>query len=113
MTIYCYICIESRVSWDKLFTLAYPDQVLTELKFWRHNVEKLNCKPLKFCRPSSIIVYSDASNVASAACTVELSNKVCHKMWNEIEKKQSSTWREMRSIEQALLSFKDVFMVKI
>ena len=107
MTIYCYICIESRVSWDKLFTLAYPDQVLTELKFWRHNVEKLNCKPLKSYSPSYIIVYSDASNVAGAAYMV------CHKMWNEIEKKQSSTWREMRSIEQALLSFKDVFMVKI
>ena len=72
MTRYCYICIESRVSWDKLFTLADPDQVLTELKFWRQHVEKLNCKPLKSHSPSSIIVYSDASNVAGAACTVEL-----------------------------------------
>jgi len=112
MTRYCYICIESRVSWDKLFTLAYPDQVLTELKFWRQNVEKLNCKRLKSYSPSSVIVYSDASNVAGAAYTVELENKVCHKMWNEIEKKQSSTWREMRAIEQALLSFKDVFQGK-
>ena len=71
MTRYCYICIESRVSWDKLFTLADPDQVLTELKFWRQHVEKLNCKPLKSYSPSSIIVYSDASNVAGAAYMVE------------------------------------------
>lgn len=85
---------------------------MTELKFWRQNVEKLNCKPLKSYSLSSVIMYSDVSNVAGAAYTVELENKVCHKMWNEIEKKQSPTWREMRAIEQALLSFKDVFQGK-
>jgi hypothetical protein len=33
-------------------------------------------------------------------------------MWNSVEKDQSSTWREMKSIELALSSFKDQFQGK-
>ena len=33
-------------------------------------------------------------------------------MWNELERCKSSTWREMRAIEQALLSFSTLFMGK-
>jgi len=30
-------------------------------------------------------------------------------MWNDSETLKSSTWREMKAIEQALLSFRNVF----
>jgi hypothetical protein len=55
---------------------------------------------------SSVIIYSDASSVAAGDHTVELDSKVFHTNWSENEKSNSSTWREMRTIEQAMLSFK-------
>jgi hypothetical protein len=42
---------------------------------------------------SSIIIYSDASNVEAAACTVEIDRKNFHKMWTTDEALESSTWR--------------------
>jgi hypothetical protein len=30
---------------------------------------------------SSVLIYSDASNIGAAAYSVELENKVFHKMW--------------------------------
>ena len=59
---------------------------------------------------SSIVIYSDASDIAAGACTVELKSNFFHKMWNSVEKVQSSTWRKMKAIfELALSSFKDQF----
>lgn len=40
---------------------------------------------------------------------LRLKIKKIHKIWNVCEKGQSSTWREMKAIELALLSFKDKF----
>ena len=109
MTRYSYMCIETRSCWDNILIILYPNEVLRELIFWRNNVKSLNCKYLSSYSPSSVFIYSDASNVACGAYTVEIQSKVFHKMWNEFEKKQSSTWREMRAIEQALISFKKEF----
>ena len=61
---------------------------------------------------SSVVIYSDASDIAAGACTVELKSKKFHKLWNSVEKVQSSTWREMKDIELALSSFKDQFQDK-
>ncbi|CAG2253337.1 unnamed protein product [Mytilus edulis] len=112
MTRYCYLCIVQRLSWDKLLQIVYPAEILNELKFWKSNVVTLNKKKLAMYSPSSIVIFSDASNVACGAYTVELENKIFHKMWNELERCKSSTWREMRAIEQALLSFSTLFMGK-
>ena len=35
-------------------------------------------------------------------------NNIFNKMWSEKEKSKSSTWREMKAIEQALITFKEV-----
>jgi hypothetical protein len=40
----------------------------------------------------------DASNVAAAACTVEIDRKNFHKMWTTDEALESSTWRELKVI---------------
>ena len=72
----------------------------------------VNCKKLVFYRPSSVVMYSDASNIACGAYSVEIESKVFHKMFNDFESIQSSTWREMKAIEQALSSFKLQFSDK-
>jgi hypothetical protein len=35
-----------------------------------------------------------------------------HKMWSENEKSKSSTWKEMKAIAQALITFKEVYKYK-
>lgn len=112
MTRYCYLIIESRSAWDSLLQIIDSDQVKDELVFWRENAVKLNCKYLAKYSCSSVIIYSDASDTAAGAYTVELDSKICHKMWNSVEKIKSSTWREMKAIELALSSFKDHFQGK-
>lgn len=107
MTRYCYMSIETRSSWDKKLFFHFHYEVFQELKFWRENVRNRNLKSLKSYSPTSVIIYSDASNFACGAYTVKLKSKIFHKMWNENEKLASSTWREMKAIEQALISFKN------
>ena len=107
MTRYCYMIIETRSAWDSLLEIIHSDQVKAELVFWQENIVKLNRKYLAGYSCSSVVIYSDASDIAAGACTVELKSKFFHKMWNSVEKVQSSTWREMKAIELALSSFKD------
>jgi len=107
MSRYCYLTIESRSYWDENLDILYPQEVLRELKFWVENVHAVNRKVLASYCPSSVIMYSDASNLACGAYCVEVQNKVFHRMWNEIELTQSSTWRELKAIEQAIFTFLD------
>jgi hypothetical protein len=112
MTRYCYMTIESRLSWDNGLKLADDCQIKGELLFWLNRVQAINIRELASYSCSSVIIYSDASSVAAGAHTVELVSKVFHTNWSENEKSNSSTWLEMRAIEQAMLSFKDVFKGK-
>ncbi|VDI45185.1 Hypothetical predicted protein [Mytilus galloprovincialis] len=59
------------------------------------------------------MIYSDASNVALGAYTVESNEKIFHCMLNENEKKLSSTWRELRAIQLSLNSFEPDLKCKI
>jgi hypothetical protein len=62
MTRYCFMSIEAR-SWDKHIFLVYPSEILRELYFWRDNVKSVNCKTIASYCPSSVVIYSDASNI--------------------------------------------------
>ena len=104
--------IESRLSWDNGLKSADDCQIKGELLFWLNRVQAINIRELASYSRSSVIIYSDASSVAAGAHTVELVSKVFHTNWSENEKSNSSTWREMRAREQAMLSFKDVFKGK-
>ena len=99
MTRHCYMSIETRSCWDNNLFLVYPSEIFRELYFWRD----------KSYRPSSVVMYSAASNIACGAYSVEIESKFFHKMFNDI---QNSTWREMRAIEQALSFFKLQFSGK-
>ncbi|VDI75399.1 Hypothetical predicted protein [Mytilus galloprovincialis] len=112
MSKFCYMEIESRIGWDIPITGYKPVEVLSELKFWLENVTMINYRKLGHYSKSSVVIYSDASNIAAGAYTVELENKIFHKMWTCSETVQSSTWRELKAIELALFSFKNSFTGK-
>lgn len=107
MTRFSYMEIVLRKSWDSRLNLKFQEKTIRELRFWLQNVRNYNIRKLADTGPECIIVYSDASNVAAAACTVGVDESKFHLMWNEQEAQKSSTWREMRAIEQALFSFKN------
>ena len=50
----------------------------------------------------SYFVYSDASATGGGAIIDFNNDFVCHKMWSENERVQSSTWRELSVIEFSL-----------
>lgn len=112
MSKYCYMAIENRSAWDKTIVSFNQDKVLTELRFWENNISKLNSRQLGVYSKSSVVIYSDASNVAAGAYTVEVESKLFHKMWSVNERAESSTWRELKAIELALSCFKDSFQGK-
>jgi hypothetical protein len=103
------MAIVKRFSWDNLLVFDDVKKIESELCFWQSNINAINCKILSTYDKSSIIIYSDASNVAAAACTVEIDRKNFHKMWTTDEALESSTWRELKAIELALYSFQHVF----
>ena len=95
MTRYLYNAIENRIKWDLNLKLEFPDFINTELIFWFKNLRALNKKFLAEYRLPKILVYSDASNIASGAfCTVGVDEYVFHQMWSSQEMNTSSTWRE-------------------
>jgi len=106
MTRHLYFAIESRRSWDSRLKFSDKNFVFEELLFWSGNLCTLNQNKLLNDSLPCTIVYSDASNVAGGAYTVEMNEKVFHQMWDEFEKNMSSTWRELRAIYLPLHSFK-------
>ena len=50
-------------------------------------------------------MFSDASDIAAGAFTVENNEKVFYKAWSKHECAQSSTWRELKAIQLALESY--------
>lgn len=97
--------IDSRASWGSKLTL--DTDCIKELRFWLDAVPKLNSKSLvmKGHLPSRV-VYSDASDTGCAAFVSIDGTPRCYKNWDEIEVRQSSTWRELKCIQYALESFK-------
>ncbi|CAC5423024.1 unnamed protein product [Mytilus coruscus] len=58
------------------------------------------------------MIYPDASSIAAGVCIVELESKIVHTMWKSAEMLESSTWRELKAIELALMSYHYVFAEK-
>ena len=76
----------------------------SELSFWSVNARAFNLSPF-VQYPVNIprhIVYSDASQVA---CVSYVCFPVAHVNFDDVEMKQSSTWRELKSVSFALRSF--------
>ncbi|CAC5371805.1 unnamed protein product [Mytilus coruscus] len=93
MTRYCYMSIKSRMSWDSYLVLESKSFVISELKFWLDNIANVNFKTLNQYSQSHVMIYSDA-------------------MRKSTEMLESSTCRELKAIELALMSYQHAFAGK-
>ena len=104
-----YHCIDSRLGWDSCVFVS--QNALEELEFWRANAKALNEKGVAIFeqRNAEISVFSDASGtgyggyVALCAGALVEGTEV-YGCWDDVEKCQSSTWRELASVERVLKS---------
>ena len=106
MTKALHSVIDSRAYWNARVFLT-PEGI-SELNYWDANARTLNSRP--FVYPGNVphhVVYSDASDVACASyiCAEFEGFPVVHKNFDDLEMKQSSTWRKLKSVSFALRSF--------
>ena len=73
-------------TWEKFLNTFDVDQVENELRFWLEKIKHLNSRHLAAYSYSSIVIFSDASERAAGAFTVEVYTKIFHKMWSETKK---------------------------
>ena len=109
MTKALHSVIDSRAYWNARVFLT--TEAISELNYWCANARALNSRP--FVYPANVphhIVYSDASDVACASYIyAEVEGfPVAHKNFDDLEMKQSSTWRELKSASFSLRSFAPV-----
>ena len=76
MTRHCYVVIENRLSWDSTICLESNDFCITELHFWRQNIDLLNVKKLGGYMCPDTLVFSDASDIACGSYVVKGNNSV-------------------------------------
>ena len=88
------------------------DSILPEPLFWSNNIRSYFIRLLQKIEQKHIMVYSDASDRVCRAFTIGIDDSIFHSMRSESESKRSSTWRELKAIEQALLSFADILSGK-
>lgn len=107
MTRHMYFVINSRNNWDSPLDISHCTELLQELCYWKSQVRYLNggCKFHSKSRIYPLKIYSDSSSVASAAFVQNMHQMVCHQMFSDIEKSQSSTYRELMAVDLALNSF--------
>ena len=98
-----FVVINSSTSWNDHVYLNL--EAISELKFWKNNVSKLNGIPLWPSKQKpSRIVYSDASDLACGSF-ITIENKVFHQNWSDAESRCSSTYRELSAVLLSLESF--------
>jgi len=107
MSKYIYMYIETRVSWDSVLRLEANDPCIEELVFWNDNVKSLNLKRLLDYAVPEVIIYSDASSVATGAYMVKVADSIFHRNWSVTECSKSSTYRELKGVTLALDAYKD------
>ena len=104
--------VVNRGDWE---SECVPDKkVVAELKFWKENLRSLNgwtmrlAGDVSYCREGCVSMFSDASDFQLAGAQIEdgeVSWDTRFKIaLREEEKKTSSTYRELRGIEEGLRS---------
>jgi len=105
MTRHCVLFTLCRDNWDSISLL--DDYCKEELYFWKEKMVNINTRYCFVSKVPSYFVYSDASATGVGAIIDFNNDFVCHKMWSENERGQSSTWREL-SVESSFQSFPSV-----
>lgn len=112
MTRNMQVSIAQREFWDT--EISVLPGVLAELQFWLDNLNKLPFRAITpVLRQPERIMFVDASDRAGAGVLLCSENKVSHCMFSESEIKSSSTFRELRALNHALLSFRPVLTGKL
>ena len=62
-TRYLYVLINSRKSWDHIFSIFQYDSALDEIFFWKKTAGSLNNKSFVNSSLPEIICFSDASSI--------------------------------------------------
>ena len=101
----CYVIIEQRESWDSVLSLEYGDFCITELNFWRQNIDTLNLRKLRGYSCPDTIAFSDASSTGCGSYVVKANNSVFHSTWSVEEQLKSFTFREFRAVYLALRAY--------
>ena len=91
-----YKLVDGRSSWDAKFNLFSFSEARDEILFWYRNLQVLNKRSLKPIEPPQSFLFTDASSSGSLKW---------YKSFSWQERTRSSTWREMRAINYALISF--------
>ena len=103
MTRSLYAVVNTKVSWNS--TVVLTKEACSELVFWSQNVDSLNCRCpwLPLCQPVKL-VYSDASDYACGSF-IHSEGKIFQQNWSPVERNNSSTLRELKAVDLALISF--------
>jgi len=100
-----YYTSESRAShWDDVISLS--PALLEELRFWLFNFDSFNGYSIRPSSCPSMIIYTDASDVAFGGYSSTITDDV-RGMWLPDEASMSSTYRELKAISNVLTCYKD------
>ncbi len=111
--------VKTRFHWDNRFRMA-PATASTVM-FWIRELEAESFECSIVTSASLAVAFSDASAVAGAAVIESIeaqalaleklqqidADKMFAQNWNKSEQQASSTWREVKTIEQGLLAFRE------
>ena len=98
-----YAVINCRQYWNEV--LPIDRDTYDELVFWYNNISSLNGQPIWFSSGATRIAYSDASSTGFGGYVVEIGPQVSQGQWSTSEAVLSSTWRELKAVDQVLRSF--------
>ena len=98
-----YFVVESRPAWDSL--LPIPSSLMEELKFLFLNIGCFNGYQIRPPFTSSVVIFTDASDVAFGVFSTNLNVSSVNGVWLADDKGQSSTYRELKVIYYVLASY--------
>ena len=103
-TRFLHFAILARRHWDDLFSMNRFQLAIEEVLFWKGNLDSLNSRNVHNSFLPQVVLFSDASGTGFGATTKDCKMQCCH-TWDEGEKLESSTWRELKAVQFALFSF--------
>ena len=86
-------------------TVMLSEEAQEELQFWQGHMHSLNGRPIWFSPGATHVAFSDASSTGYGGYVVELGRDIANGQWSPVEAGQSSTWRELKAVDQVLRSF--------
>ena len=74
-----YPAIDSRSAWDSILPIS--SSLMVELKFWYLNIDWFNGYSIRTPPTSSVVIFTDASDVAFGVFSSNLSVSSVSGMW--------------------------------